>query len=86
MEKMNFCQSCGMPMGEGEELLGKNADGSKNKEYCIYCFDNGDFTEKISMTEMIEKCIPHMIADGGFSEDKAKKMMEELLPTLKRWK
>ncbi|MBS7391063.1 MAG: hypothetical protein KIG51_03075, partial [Fibrobacter sp.] len=28
-----FCQSCGMPLTN--EILGTNADGSKNEEYCI---------------------------------------------------
>ena len=31
MNEMNqkFCQCCGMPMGETDELYGTNADGSK---------------------------------------------------------
>ena len=30
MNKMKFCQSCGMPLTE--DVLGTNADGSKNEE------------------------------------------------------
>ena len=37
MEKMKFCQSCGMPLTD--EVLGTNADGSKNEEYCMYCYN-----------------------------------------------
>ena len=33
---MKFCQSCGMPLTE--EVLGTNADGSKNEDYCMYCY------------------------------------------------
>lgn len=29
--EMKFCQSCGMPLTP--EILGTNADGSKNEEY-----------------------------------------------------
>ena len=60
MKEMNqrFCQSCGMPMGETEELYGTNADGSKNEEYCKYCFENGAFTFPGTMEEMIEICVP----------------------------
>ena len=36
-----FCQSCGMPMGQTDERYGTEADGSKNKDYCMYCYVNG---------------------------------------------
>ena len=38
-ENMKFCQSCGMPLTD--QLLGTNADGSKNEDYCIYCYKDG---------------------------------------------
>ena len=38
---MKFCQSCGMPLTP--EILGTNADGSKNEEYCINCYKDGAF-------------------------------------------
>ena len=44
-----FCQCCGMPMGNTDELYGTNTDGSKNTEYCKYCFENGEFTFKGTM-------------------------------------
>lgn len=34
--EQNFCQSCGMPLNS--ENLGTNADGSKNEDYCMYCY------------------------------------------------
>lgn len=79
-----YCQSCAMPMGETDEMYGINQDGSKNLDYCKYCFENGDFTAQCSMDEMIEFCVPHM-ADSGMSEDEARKMMSEVFPMLKRW-
>ena len=55
MEKeMKFCQSCGMPLTP--EMLGTNADGSKNEDYCIYCYKDGKFTNDCTMDEMIEFC------------------------------
>ena len=82
-----YCQSCGMPMGATDEMYGVNADGSKNEDYCEYCFENGKFKEDCTMGEMIEVCVPHMVSeDSGMSEDEARKMMHEFLPTLKRWK
>ena len=56
---MKFCQSCGMPMGE-EALYGTNADGSKNGDYCRYCFEKGAFTFDGGMEEMVEFCVPKM--------------------------
>ena len=39
-ENQKFCQSCAMPMTD--EQFGTNADGSKNEDYCIYCFKDGE--------------------------------------------
>lgn len=89
MNQMNqkFCQSCGMPLGDTDELHGTNADGSQNETYCKYCFENGAFTFQGTMEEMIEICVPHMTsAHPGMSEEKARKNMLEWFPSLKRWK
>lgn len=85
--KQKFCQCCGMLMGDSNELYGTNADGSKNEEYCKYCFENGEFTFKGTMEEMIEICIPHMVdANPNMNKEEARKIMLEWFPTLKRWK
>ena len=91
-----YCQSCAMPMGAANEMYGTNADGSKNDDYCKYCFDNGAFTTDCTMDEMIEICVPHMIASAekgmskdevnSLTEEKAREMIREFFPTLKRWK
>lgn len=89
MNEMNqkFCQCCGLPMGDTDELYGTNADGSKNDEYCKYCFENGKFTFNGTMEEMIEVCVPNMAAaNPNMSEEEARKIMLEWFPTLKRWK
>lgn len=81
-----FCQSCGMPMGAADEMCGANADGSKNGDYCQYCFENGAFTFNGTMAEMIEICVPHVVASNpDTGEADARKMMTEWFPTLKRW-
>lgn len=83
----NFCQCCGMPMGDTDELYGTNADGSKNGDYCSYCFENGAFTFQGTMEEMVEVCVPHMTeANPGMSAEEARKAMLAWFPTLKRWK
>ncbi len=36
-----------MPLGS-EDLLGTNADGGKNGDYCLYCYQNGTFTSDMT--------------------------------------
>ena len=37
-EDMNFCQSCAMPMADGD--YGTEKDGSESHDYCKYCYQN----------------------------------------------
>lgn len=83
MEKL-YCQSCGMPM-ETEQVLGTNADGSLNQDYCVYCYQKGAFLEpNITIQEMVDFCIPILVKEG-FEEHAAQTMVQELIPKLKRW-
>jgi len=34
------CKSCGTPLTD--EMYGTEADGSKNTDYCKYCYENGE--------------------------------------------
>ncbi len=80
-----FCQSCGMPMMKPEDFA-TNADGSKNEEYCNYCFQKGNFTwPNATLNQMIEKIVS-MHGQMGTTEEEARKMANENLPKLKRWK
>ncbi len=83
-ENQKFCQSCAMPMTE--ELFGTNADGSKNEDYCIYCFKDGEFTSDMTMEEMMNFCIEKMVeVHPEIDKSEASKMMNEVFPQLKRW-
>ncbi len=80
-----FCQSCGMPM-ENEEVFGTNANGSKNQEYCYYCFQNGEFTDSdITMEEMIDLVAGVMAKEMKMPENNAKEMAKNFIPQFKRW-
>ncbi|MBU0672158.1 MAG: zinc ribbon domain-containing protein [Candidatus Margulisbacteria bacterium] len=79
------CQSCSMPLRR-EEDLGTNADGSKNQEYCHFCYKDGKFTDGvITMEQKIEKLVG-MAAKMNISEAQARQMAQNILPNLKRWK
>lgn len=85
MENMKFCQSCAMPL-EQDEHFGTNKDGSKNEDYCAYCFKDGEFTEKMSMDEMITYCADHFEEWGiPMSKEEFVNQMKENFPKLKRW-
>lgn len=80
-----ICQSCGMNMGQND--YGTNADGSRNEDYCKYCFQNGSFGKDETMEEMIESCIPFRLNDTDCrTPEDARKKMQEFFPSLKRWK
>ena len=52
--EMKFCQSCGMPLTN--EVLGTNADGTPNEDFCICCYKHGKFTQNMTMEHMIDHC------------------------------
>lgn len=81
----SFCQSCGMPMSK--EYYSTNADGSENKEYCSYCYQNGAFLKEETMEDMIASCIPFMLeGNPNMTEEQASAMLHAQMPQLKRWK
>lgn len=84
-----FCQSCGMPL-ENEKVLGTNSDQTKNEDFCVYCYKDGNFTANVTMDEMIEISLNHMQElfkdDPNFNANEAVKNMRSFFPELKRWK
>lgn len=76
------CQCCGMPMGD--EIIGRDKDGSLNEKYCKWCYADGTYTYS-NMDDLIDICIPHM-TEQGFSEEQARAYMQEMLPKLDYWK
>ncbi len=83
MEK-RICQSCGMPM-ESDDVLGCDRDGTTNTDYCRYCYQNGEFIDKVTMEEYVEMC-SKFGAQAGMTNEEMKEFCLRLFPTLKRWK
>ena len=79
-----ICQSCGMPI-TSDEQLGTNKDGSRNEDYCIYCYKDGEFIDKVTMEEYIEMCSKYG-SQAGMTNEVMKEHCKKLFPTLKRWK
>ena len=88
--EQQICQSCGMPL-INDEHCGTNRDGSLSKEYCNYCYQDGNFTQNYTMDEMIEHCAQFVEEFNKDSERKVTKEqaianMQNYFPALKRWK
>jgi len=86
--EQRFCQSCGMPLTE--DILGTNADGSKNEEYCIYCYKDGAFTGDYTMEEMADFCAQFVDdynkhTGKSLSREEYKNELLKFFPMLKRW-
>jgi len=85
MKEKPICQSCGMPLFD-ESLRAINEDGSKNAEYCKYCYADGEFKDaELSLEQKIMKNIEVAVA-MGIPREKAEEMAHRIIPTLKRWK
>lgn len=84
-----ICQSCGLPMSEKEDTVGRNFDGTYSNEYCSYCFNMGEFTQQITLDEMVEILLPAIaVEENGFyegEEEEAKEMIRNYLLKLRRW-
>ena len=91
MSEISYCQSCGIPLpANDEKILGTNENGSKNEDYCIYCYENGKYTEDCTMNDMIEISVEHMKEMGqleqqGKTEEETREMLHRFFPKLKRW-
>ena len=81
-----ICQSCGMPLTAPEQF-GKNADGTTNGDYCVYCCPNGEANMTGTLDEMIDFCAPLEVKLGLFPDEKtAGDALSRYLPTLRRWR
>ena len=77
--------------GNGNEILGTNADGTPNEDYCIYCYKDGKFTQDMTMEQMIDHCAQfteeiNRQSGQNLTKEQAKEMMRQFFPHLKRWK
>lgn len=85
MDEKVRCQSCGMPLGTAE-FYGTEANGSENRFYCKFCFQNGSFTKPdMTLNEMIESSVTFMSEKLNFPQEMAQEMSSAIIPTLKRW-
>ena len=76
-----ICQCCGMPMEDG--IVGHDADGALNEDYCQWCYADGTYTYS-DMDELIEVCVKNLV-EKGFPETEARAHLKATLPMLVFW-
>lgn len=94
MEKNSdrYCQSCGMPVNIPlDKIFGTNADRTGNTDYCFYCLENGKYTVDYSMQQMIDVWVKYtdqynQYASTDYNPEELRSILNERMPTLKRWK
>ena len=79
-----ICQSCGMPLTD--DIMGRDADGGINQDYCKWCYDGGDYLQSCTMEEMIDFCVNVMVKEQGADREKARIYLQDFIPKLERWK
>jgi radical SAM superfamily enzyme len=84
MENKQFCQSCSMPLDK-PELLGTEKDGSKSKEYCTYCYQNGSFVSPNMKLEEMKTMVKEQMEKRKIDTNIIN-MAVNSLPNLKRWR
>lgn len=80
----NQCQSCGMPLKEGENS-GTEKDGSKSKTYCILCYSQGEFLYPNMTLDEMKVNVDNALKEKGWIKP-LRLLSQWQLPTLKRWK
>ncbi len=74
------CQCCGMPLSD--LVISEEADGTRNAEYCKWCYSDGKFTYT-DLDALIDVCVTHM---PEIDPAEARAYLEALLPTLSYWR
>lgn len=84
-ETLHPCQSCGLMMKD-QQVWGTNLDGTKNKDYCYFCFRNGSFTmPSITMERMIEKVANMISMKKNIAYVQSRQIAASTIPNLARW-
>ena len=78
-----ICQSCSMPL-ENEGDYGTAKSGTKSEDYCVHCFVDGEFTQKITLEQAIAQSAEYAEM-AGLTKEEALVYARQVFPTLKRW-
>lgn len=83
MELNQFCQSCSMPL-ENDTMLGTEKNGSKNRQYCRYCYQDGAFVNPGMSLQQMTSFVKSKMLEMHIDQEIINKAVETL-PYLNRW-
>lgn len=87
MEKeYKMCQSCSMPLNKDPKGGGSNADGSKSKMYCSYCYENGKFLQPDITAQEMQAFVKAKLKENGGFLGLFAGFFTSGIPNLERWK
>lgn len=81
-----MCQSCSMPLNKDPKGGGTNADGSRSKIYCSFCYDKGAFRNPDMKVEEMQEFVKNKLKGMGFFMRFFAKKFVMGIPELERWK
>ena len=83
-----YCQSCGMPMGNTNELYGTERGRQQRALITVStAIKTGCLPADVGMDEMVNFCVNPMVENNpGMTETAAREMMKKFFPVLKRWR
>lgn len=73
-----------MPLDK-PEMMGTEKDGSKSKEYCSYCYQNGTFVSPNMKLDEMKSLVKEQMEKRKI-DSKTIDMAISSLPHLKRWR
>jgi radical SAM superfamily enzyme len=73
-----------MPL-DNPEVMGTEKDGSKSKEYCTYCYQNGAFVNPNMKLEEMKTLVKEQMEKRKIDTNIIS-MAVSSLPDLKRWR
>ena len=76
------CQCCGMPLDDA--VISREQDGTRNEEYCKWCYVNGRFVYP-TLDSLVDFLVEHF-AGEQFPADQARVYYQTQLAQLKHWK
>jgi len=79
------CQSCGMPFKNDPNGSGTNADGTKSKLYCSYCYDKGRFLQPDMTAAEMQQLVKEKLNGMGIFHRMFAGTFSKGIPHLERW-
>ena len=82
--KTLICQCCGIPLNNDFDIS-REPDGSFNEDYCMWCYQDGEFTYK-TMDKLLDFMMEHIVNPDNMPDDERREFYKNHLSQLSYWK